>query len=391
MLTPEIENIIVKYLTSQVSMSELDELEVWISKNSNEDIFKNYVKINYLIDYNMEKFNTDHSKQKLMEFIKNEKKVIKMKSFHRIMKYVAAAVVISALALTYIFKDTVFNNQNSIVIAPKIINNNIKPGTDKATLTLQNGKKIALGKGINYKTHRIKSNGKKIIYEAIERGKKEIAYNYLTIPRGGQFLIKLSDGTKVWLNSETQLKYPTSFTDGKTRKVELIYGEAYFEVSPSTKHASSKFIVSNNSQEVEVLGTKFNIKAYRDENWVYTTLVEGKVAINTAQSKNILTPNQQAVVDTKTLQIEISAKNAKNEIAWINGEFILNHSTLKEIMKVLSRWYDMDVIFENKYLKQEKFVGIIRKSQDITDILDNIKGLGILNNYEIYNKTLILK
>src|SRR5690606_40703343 len=121
-----------------------------------------------------------------------------------------------------------------------------------------------LEKGDSIQTHNAISNGEEIIYN--NNTSRQLVYNYLTIPRGGQFQLTLSDGTRVWLNSETQIKYPVSFTDGESRQVELVYGEAYFEVSHSTEHKGSDFIVYNQNQEVQVLGTEFNIKAYKDDS-----------------------------------------------------------------------------------------------------------------------------
>ncbi|MFV0572815.1 MAG: FecR family protein [Xanthomarina gelatinilytica] len=303
-------------------------------------------------------------------------------------KYAAAAILVIALASTYLLKDTLFNNQIESN-TPIIVNNQIEPGIDKATLTLEDGTQVTLEKGTSYQTKNANSNGEEIIY--INNTSPELVFNYLTIPRGGQFQLALSDGTRVWLNSETKLKYPVSFTDGESRQVELVYGEAYFEVSPSTKHKGANFKVFNNNQEVEVLGTKFNIKAYKDETMVYTTLAEGKVEVKTTNQNKVLNPNQQSVVDVENKNIEVASINVRNEIAWMDGEFILKGKDLKEIMKALSRWYDMDVTFANKELENVRFVGVLGKDQNIEDILNTIKSFGVINSYEINNKKVILK
>jgi len=322
-------------------------------------------------------------------------------------KYAAAAILVIALASTYLLKDTLFNNpiENT---TPIIVNNQIEPGIDKATLTLEDGSQITLQKGTSYQTQNANSNGEEIIYN--NNTSPELVFNYLTIPRGGQFQLALSDGTRVWLNSETKLKYPVSFTDGESRQVELFYGEAYFEVSPSTEHKGANFKVLSPSlpgeatkqahynQIIEVLGTKFNIKAYKDEMMVYTTLVEGKVSVtvdpttkNQQTTTRILAPNQQSVVDVDNKNIEVASINVRNEIAWVDGEFILQGKNLKEIMKALSRWYDMEVTFANKELENVRFVGVLGKDQNIEDILNTIKSFGVINSYEINNKKVILK
>ena len=151
-------------------------------------------------------------------------------------------------------------------------------------MTLADGSKIALEKGTPVQTQNANSNGEELIYES-SKNTSRLVYNYLTIPRGGQFVIKLSDGTKVWLNSASQLKFPVAFIEGESREVELVYGEAYFEVSPSTAHKGAHFQVYNKKQKVEVVGTEFNIKAYKDESNIYTTLVNGKVNVETGNKK----------------------------------------------------------------------------------------------------------
>ncbi|MNQ99490.1 fec operon regulator FecR [compost metagenome] len=255
---------------------------------------------------------------------------------------------------------------------------------------MANGSQIALGKGKSYQTRQASSNGEKLVYT---NGNTPVsaAYNYLTIPRGGQFFVQLADGTKVWLNSESQLRYPVAFTDGKTREVELVYGEAYFEVSPSTVHKGARFKVLNKMQEVEVLGTQFNIKAYKDETTIYTTLVEGKVAMNTVNAKVYLAPSQQANLNLKNLNLSISRVDVYNEISWKKGIFSFERKPLKDIMVVLSRWYDVDVIFENKTLENAKFIGILGKEQPIEEILTTIKATNIINNYKIEGKTIYIK
>lgn len=299
-----------------------------------------------------------------------------------------AAVIVGALTSSRIFLNI------PPVNTPIIVNNNInniKSGTDKAILTLENGEEVALEKGTNLKTQDATSNGKEIVYETKKRNTKEVAYNYLTIPRGGQFFIKLSDGTEVWLNSESKLKYPVSFIDGAIRKVELVYGEAYFEVSPSTEHSGTKFMVVHNEHEIEVLGTEFNIKAYQDETNIITTLVHGTVNINYQGEKYLLNPNQQSNLDRTTNEILISKVNVDNDILWRKGVFSFNDKSLNEIMKVLSRWYDVDVEFATEELGNVRFNGVLNKNQQLEEILQTIQTTNYINTYEIKNKKITLK
>lgn len=311
----------------------------------------------------------------------------------KIRRYVGVAATLAILISSSFFANKYYFNiskSNIETVSTKIVNT-IVPGTDKATLTLGDGSEIVLKKGIAFQTKNANSNGKKIIYKAENVNKKaEVAYNYLTIPRGGQFFIELSDGTKVWLNSESQLKYPVSFIAGVTRQVELVYGEAYFDVSPSTMHNGSKFKVVNQAQELEVLGTEFNIKAYKDEQNVYTTLVEGKVEINASSVKLLLVPNEQSNLNKLSNKMSVSVVDVNTEISWKTGVFRFKGKRLIDIMKVISRWYDVEVVFENKELESLKFKGVLEKEQSIEEILSIMKS-STITDYEIKDKVITLK
>ena len=321
---------------------------------------------------------------------KNKKPVFRL-SKKLLFKYAAAAMVTSLLAVTFLYKDKIFSTSTEIpAVVVKNDIENIKPGTDKATLTLGDGSKIALEKGTPIKTQNAHINGGEIIYKDSKQNPSKLVYNYLTIPRGGQFVIKLSDGTKVWLNSASQLKFPVAFIEGASRDVELVYGEAYFEVSKSTEHKGAHFQVYNKNQKVEVVGTEFNIKAYNDESNVYTTLVNGKVNVETGNKKLRLSPNQQLNLDLKSNTSTIKTVNAYNEISWKDGVFSFKGKPLKEIMKVISRWYDVDVIFVNKKLENVQFKGSLDKKQSLEEILSIMKSTTI-DSYEIKDKTLMIK
>lgn len=301
-------------------------------------------------------------------------------------KYAAAASLILLVAVSYLFL-----NKNPEVKNPVVVNAPIEIGTNKATLTLEDGTKIALVKGTNYKTSDVSSNGEHIVYDSKGHSNEKIGSNFLTIPRGGQFFIQLADGTKVWLNSESQLKYPVAFVDGQVRKVELVYGEAYFEVSPSTAHKGSKFEVYTKKQTVEVIGTQFNIKAYNDEDHIYTTLAEGKVAVTTPDQKQFLIPKEQSDFNPKANSLTTAKVDVYSAIAWKEGFFSFRTMPLKDIMKVLSRWYNVDVTFANKKLENVKFNGVLRKDQDIKEILTTIQTTKSINAYEVKNGKIIIK
>ncbi|TDP02234.1 FecR family protein [Flavobacterium sp. 245] len=317
-----------------------------------------------------------------------ETEVIPLRPFYTRTSFrvAVAASVAMLISITLLF-NTAKNAKNNI---PAIANKNILIGTDKATLTLEDGSVITLEKGKGYATGNASSNGEKLIYNA-KNNPAGIANNFLTIPRGGQFFVQLADSTRVWLNSESQLKYPVAFVDGETRQVELVYGEAYFEVSPSTKHKGSKFKVKTQMQNVEVIGTEFNIKAYKDESTIYTTLVKGKVAVSNVTNKEILAPNEQSRISKSNDHIAISEVDVYNEISWRKGLFVFKGMPLKDIAKVLSRWYDTDIEFADPALGNVKFNGVLNKNQKLEDILTTIKNINFINAYEKKDNKIIIK
>lgn len=328
----------------------------------------------------------------IVEKSKNSKDIPSVISLNRSWyKYAAAASLALLFSLSYFFLNEGLNKE-TVVKNPVVMGTPIEIGNSKATLTLEDGSKIALKKGTNYTTNNVSSNGEHIIYDSKgNAASTAIGSNFLTIPRGGQFFIQLADGTKVWMNSESQLKYPVAFIDGEVRKVELVYGEAYFEVSPSTSHKGSKFEVFTRKQTVEVIGTQFNIKAYSDEHNIYTTLVEGKVAINAAGQKHLLVPKEQSNFDLTDNRVRVYKTDVYSSVAWKEGLFSFNNMSLKDIMKVLSRWYNVDVTFANAKLENVKFNGVLRKDQDLKEILTTIQTTKFINAYEIKNRKIIIK
>ncbi|WP_289660277.1 FecR family protein [Flavobacterium panacagri] len=315
---------------------------------------------------------------------KNIEKTIGADSKSYLWKYAAAAVIVLGTLFYFTQHDSINKIETSLASDKPAI----APGTDKAILVLGNGKTIVLGNGNSYKGKGVTTNDKSVTYSD---NNVAIEFNYLTIPRAGQFSLLLADGTKVRLNSETQLKFPNRFIDGKPRFVELVYGEAYFEVSPSTAHKGAHFNVKTKGQNVEVLGTQFNIKAYKDEENLITTLKEGKVVIDYAAKKEELSPGEQSVLHSATSSLRITPANLDRELSWLNGQFVFDNLTLKDIVKVLSRWYDVEFIIKDETIKNEKFKGQFSKNQNLEVILELIKTTNQIKSYEIKEKTVIFR
>tara|TARA_R110002050_G_scaffold210704_1_gene346665 strand:+ start:1049 stop:2173 length:1125 start_codon:yes stop_codon:yes gene_type:complete len=370
--------LIIKKINNTLSQPELEVFNKWYNeKVEHRNYFKN-VKENYANDI------THIDVEKGWQQISSKLNVPKQRKIN--WQHAAAVIIFISSSYLFLIKSNFFESE-----IPVIVNNTIEAGTDKAILTLEDGTNITLTKGKQYVSNNIESNGEELVYKEQGNPKQEIEYNYLTIPRGGQYHIKLSDGTEVWLNSESKLKYPVSFIKGESRKVELLYGEAYFDVSPSIFHGGSEFEVRTKQQEVKVLGTQFNVKAYKDESKIFTTLIEGKVLVFNGANEKILKPTDQSIINNKNNDISITTINVYDEISWKDGVFSFKDKALKDIMKVLSRWYDVNIIFKNKDIENEEFFGVLKKNQNLDDILLTIKNTNFIKNYEVGNKTIIIE
>lgn len=382
----EIHKLITKFLNQEADHTELEQLDNLLKDTKNVSVFNQFVRTEYLTTLCMGEYNLNKAKELINDKVKKSEKKRKAIIFRKI------AIAASVLLITGLSVFQLTDKKNSTVVEN---NSTIEIGTNKAILTLENGNQVALGKGENYKTDVASSNGEELVYASQNKNnssKEDVLFNYLTIPKGGQFFVQLADGTKVWLNSDSKLKYPTKFIEGETRKVELVYGEAYLEVSPSSEHNGAIFNVLTKMQEVSVLGTEFNIKAYNDDDEISTTLIEGKILVQKGEAKKILKPNQQSKINDDSSIIAVQEIDAENEISWVNGMFAFNEESLGEMMKVLSRWYNVEVIFESAERKDFIFTGVLERTKSFVDILELIEATSDEEvKFEIKENTIIIK
>ena len=283
-------------------------------------------------------------------------------------RYAAAFLLIAATAGYFFYNPP--KHHDSPIARVK----DISPGGNKAVLTLADGSSIVLDSAKNGMIARqggakiLKLAAGKLSYEGI-RGASG-SFNTITTPRGGQYQVTLSDGTRVWLNAASSLRYPASF-GGKLRKVQ-VSGEAYFEVARDKEHP---FLVDLNGKcEVEVLGTHFNVNNYANEESVRTTLVEGSVKITRGNEAKMLKPGQQAVVK-ESIAINRSVDLA-GVIAWKNGFLNLQNKSLDEVMKQLERWYDIDVRYEGK-VPEIRFTGDMDRGVNLSEVLKFLSESGV--------------
>lgn len=259
---------------------------------------------------------------------------------------------------------------------PNEIVNDIAPGKNGATLTLANGQKILINDALagNIATQSGVSISKnasgQIIYEITDNGSNNSEYNTLSTTRGQQTQVRLPDGTLVFLNAESSLKYPTSFKISTKRQVSLT-GEGYFEVAKDKTHP---FIVQTSKQEVEVLGTHFNINTYSTESNVRTTLLEGSVKISSSNISKILKPNEQAVL-TGDGNIKVSEADAAVAVAWKNNQFMFDSENIQTVMRMVERWYDVEVEYVGD-ITDEKFWGGVSRFDNVSKVLKSLESTG---------------
>ncbi len=300
-------------------------------------------------------------------------------------KKIAIAAAIIAVVSTISFY---LLQQNKHPQAPPIthtesnIQGDVNPGNNKARLILADGSVVDLdsvAKGLlslQGRTQISKCTDGQVSYLAAEKAPKEIPgapvlYNKIDVPRGGQYQLILSDGTQVWLNAASSLRFPVTFT-GNDRVVEL-EGEGYFEVA---KDAARPFSVRTNRADVQVLGTHFNVCSYAGEDWK-TTLLEGQVAVKQHAAQALLKPGNQAILFSQNEKLNMVPEADVNEaIAWKEGYFLFNDATVPAIMQQVSRWYDVDIVYKDTVSKA-MFNGKIKRATRLSGIVKALKEGGI--------------
>jgi transmembrane sensor len=285
---------------------------------------------------------------------------------------VAAAVfiIICSVGLLYLSK------QQDRLVNPTTLVNDVAPGRAGATLTLANGEKILINDALsgniaNQSGVKIsKAKDGQIIYEILDQKSEEIGYNTLTTTRGEQVNVRLPDGTVVFLNAATTLKYPTSFAKMSKREV-TITGEGYFEVF---KNKTQPFIVTTAHQQIEVLGTHFNVNSYHDEPATKTTLLEGSVKISSVAGSEILKPNQQSILTGR--KITVREVDTEEIVAWKNNEFLFKDDDFRTNMRKIARWYNIEVIYEDDAPNSFKLGGFSSRSTSLKTILKLMEQTG---------------
>ncbi|TKC03928.1 FecR family protein [Pedobacter frigoris] len=313
-------------------------------------------------------------------YLKNQLFTEKRSSVLPLFVKYAAAACLAGMVFFSVYFYIQYNKPKNIVNQLSSVND-AQPGTNKAVLTLADGTSVALG-GANDHTV-LNDAGIKIkrtkdgtlVYEAgAVANDGETKYNQLTTPKGAQYEIILPDGTRAWLNASSSLRYPLAF-NGEERRIQL-RGEGYFEVEKVVRNGNHiPFFVETPTQIVQVLGTEFNISAYEDDELVRTTLISGKVNVQerSGKSNKVLSPGEQSIL-SRNNNLQVVKTNAENARAWKNGNFVYEDMYLKDILKQLSRWYDVDVDYTQ--VPQTRYNMMISRKETLQSVLNMLRKTG---------------
>ena len=358
----DVARLFAKALAGELDESEAQELEAWLRESPRHAEEWNALRREIVAGGAV--FDLQREGKRMVEkrWRKFERQTRGRQRILVWVRYAAAALVPLGLAFWFLIGRQP-EAPRQVAVAP------ILPGTYKARLILDDGRQVALDSATHVRMRElpgveVKAENNVLVYTNGDTiVEKQVKYNTLEIPRGGEYALQLADGTRVWLNAGTSLRYPVVFS-GQERRVEL-RGEGYFEVA---KDSASPFVVSVNGVDVRVLGTSFNVSAYSDE--VVTTLVEGKVLMRSQADSVVLVPDRQGVWDGKRMTVK--RVDARNYALWREGVFFFEDMPLEDILDALARWYDVHVFYQNAELKMMRFSVEIKRYGHIDTILRRI-------------------
>lgn len=372
----QLESLYQKFLSGKCTEEELDLLfqhfkvgssdelielirqELHFAEDLEEATFEEFIKLSKVHDRIKSEIGSESQK--------GSSKLIYKRFFYNLSAAAAVLIVIISLGIKF-YRDK--NSQKEVQLTNEKLVNDVAPGGNKAFLTLANGTKLSLTDATDGELARqsgisiVKTEDGQLVYNVSNTVREENGvplFNTIETPRGGQYQINLPDGSRIWLNAASSLRYPVVFSASE-RKVEL-KGEAYFEIA---ENKESPFRVVSNNQIVEVLGTHFNINSYPEEGSVRTTLLEGSVKVRSGNNSAMLKPGQQSQVGHS---IHITQADTYETIAWKNGKTQFSNADIKTIMRMLSRWYDVEVKYQGEMI-ETGFGGSVSRSKNISEIL----------------------
>ena len=381
-LDHETEDWLIAFLSGELDEREEENVRVWLeasqeNRNAYESLMKDYLRIRWV----QEDVHIREEQAKKIIFSSLKKK-------RNLTPYYGVAASIAVLLIVTLF---FFIREDKQVVSEKLVVSEIKPIQSKAMLVLSTGEQIQLTKS----TQKIQEQDGSVLkidsvmgvqYEALstQRVEKPI-YNKIVVPRGGEYFVTLSEGTKVWLDADSELEYPVFFS-GDFREVKL-KGNAYFCV---TKNNDKPFVVCAGEFSLKVYGTEFNVNAYDLQN-IETVLVNGSIGFKANEStpERMMEPNELAVSDSRTGQSEIHQVDIYPYIAWKNQNIVFVNERLESIMEKMARWYDVSVEFQDESIRNLHFTGDIKRHANFSIILKALTS-SVNVNYKLEGRELIL-
>lgn len=374
--------LVEKYLDGNLSHEEKATLDEWINESpENKELFEKLTNKDALSALMKEYYEAHNRKEdaqrRTNEMVFGAAPAVVRPMFSLLKKIAVAAAIILMIGVGGYIWYSNYNKEKAVPHAQvkQQQKHDASPGKYRAMLTLSDGSRVALdstaGTFAKQGNASLVSRDGKLIYEKGKTKEKEILYNTLSTSRGEMYVVTLSDGTKVWLNSASSIHYPVIFT-GSERKV-VITGEVYLEVA---KNPKQPFIAEAKGMQVEVLGTHFNINSYANELAVKTTLLEGKLRVRSTATNTqiVLEPGEQAILrqtqNDKTVMDKTKDVDVEEEVAWRFGYFQFVNADLKTVMRQLERWYDVDVVYQGNVSNELELIGKMPRSMHLSKVLD---------------------
>ncbi|MFA8434654.1 MAG: FecR family protein [Marinifilaceae bacterium] len=378
-------DIIHRKLNGKTTVREEEQLKSWLAASANHRDY--YRRIKLYSEKSVEELDLDLVPDTTADFMKKLDRKSRVVQLRRVLQYAAVIFLPLLVGATLWFYS---NNDIRQDLADNTLVDVVEPAREQAVLITSTGKTYELETGIEQpieeeegvKIHKYLKAGLKYEKKAPVKGRK-LVYNTLKTAKGGEYILELADGTTVYLNCDSELRYPVSFGEGE-RRVEL-KGEAFFEVTKN----GQPFIVDVDDMEVEVLGTRFNVMAYKEEGSIQTTLVSGKVKVNVqeegvTETKSVfLEPGKQASWNKETGALESREVETELYTSWIEGYFRFEDQRLEDLMRNISRWYNIKVFYQNPALKNKRLTGKLYRFSDfnvIANMLEKISGVEINKN-----------
>ncbi len=349
---------LLRYLLEEMETSEREEVEAWMEENDqNRNYFRDFQKTHLELLWSVQARET---RTDFNTFRRKLRKPLSVKLWYRV---AAVVVLMVSIGGWFVWSESSKNEWLSR-------NEMIQPGKVQAKLYLSSGAAVEIGgeardlKEQDGTSIKVSETGKLSYEKESANGSSKVVMNRVEVPRGGEFSLVLEDGTQVWLNAESELRYPIHFR-GEERVVYL-KGEAYFNV---VKNSDAAFLVQVDEFTVKVYGTEFNVNAYEADR-VETVLTQGSVSMRCGDEEVMLKPNQKGAYFKSDGTMRVEDVNVLSYVAWKNGDFIFKDESLESIMNKLARWYDLDVFYQNKELKEIRLSGNLKRYKDVQDLFN---------------------